>query len=138
MYFKGTLMLNTIRHIIDDDAKWWAMLLKFAETYKKQIVTGQQVIGFFNRESGLDLTPVFNQYLHYTSIPVLELRKKGKHLQYRWSADEPGFNMPMDIFISGAKTRIVPTHNWQKAGPIKSVTEIEADTQKFLIRVKKL
>lgn len=138
MYFKGTLMLNTIRHIIDDDAKWWAMLLKFAETYKKQIVTGQQVTGFFNRESGLDLTPVFNQYLHYTSIPVLELRKKGKHLQYRWSADEPGFNMPVDIFISRAKTRIVPTHNWQNAGPIKSVTEIEADTQKFLICVKKL
>ncbi|PHK22953.1 peptidase M1 [Nostoc linckia z15] len=137
MYFKGTLMLNTIRHIIDNDDKWWAMLLKFSKTYKKSIVTGDEVVQFFNRESGINLSPVFNQYLRYTTLPVLELRKKGKRLEYRWTTDEPEFKMPVDIYISGAKTRIVPTRYWQKAGPVKNLDAIKADTQKFLIRVNK-
>src|SRR5690606_32974746 len=48
MYYKGALMLNTIRHIVNDDDKWWAMLLKYSETYKKQVIEGQDVINFFS------------------------------------------------------------------------------------------
>ena len=27
MYYKGALMLNTIRHIINDDSKWWKLFI---------------------------------------------------------------------------------------------------------------
>ena len=26
MYYKGALLLNTLRHIVADDEKWWKML----------------------------------------------------------------------------------------------------------------
>src|SRR5262249_45597241 len=35
-YFKGALMLNTIRSVIDDDAKWWTLLHNFYQHFKYQ------------------------------------------------------------------------------------------------------
>ena len=48
MYYKGSLLLNTLRHVINNDTKWWEILLKYSETYKKQIIDTPTVIAFFN------------------------------------------------------------------------------------------
>ena len=40
MYYKGALMLNTIRNIVNDDLKWWRLILKylkFSEYFKINI-----------------------------------------------------------------------------------------------------
>ncbi|WP_136666935.1 M1 family metallopeptidase [Flavobacterium sp. H122] len=135
MYPKGALMLNTIRHIINDDAKWWKLILKYSETFKKQIVTNQQVVDFFNKESGINLTPVFNQYLRYTSIPELEIRKNGDSFEIRWKTEEPDFAMPVDLNIKGRKVRVNATNEWTKAGTkIKSVNDIQPDKLAFYIK----
>src|ERR1700728_2698315 len=33
-YFKGALMLNTLRSVVDDDAKWWTLLYNFYQQFK--------------------------------------------------------------------------------------------------------
>ncbi len=33
-YFKGALFLHTLRNVVDDDKKWWAMLKDYAEHFK--------------------------------------------------------------------------------------------------------
>jgi aminopeptidase N len=135
MYPKGALMLNTIRHIINDDVKWWALILKYSETFKKQIVTHDQVVDFFNKESGLDLTPIFNQYLRYTEIPKLELTRDKKGIAYRWVTNEKNFSMPVDVLVKDKKVRLNPTNDWQiLSEKVKSVSDVQPIKMKFFIK----
>lgn len=135
MYYKGSLLLNTLRHVINNDEKWWSLLLKYAETYKKQIIDTPTVIGFFNQESGYNLTPIFNQYLNYTTLPQLEIKAQGTSFQYRWVTEEPNFKMPIDIEIGSKKIRLEPSNDWKKSKePISSLEEIKVLTDKFYIK----
>lgn len=135
MYPKGALMLNTIRHILDDDSKWWKLILKYSETFKKQIVTHQQVVDFFNKESGINLTPVFNQYLRYTAIPKLEIRQNGSNFELRWKTEEPKFEMPIELIVKGKKIRVNGTNEWTKIeAKIKSISDVEPNKNAFYIK----
>ncbi len=138
-YFKGSLMLNTIRHIVNDDAKWWAMLLKFSETYKKQIIDTETVVAFFNKESGINLTPVFDQYLRYKNIPILQLRMNGNRFEYRWKTDVANFTMPVEVTAAGKSMRLNATNNWQSADTvIENIKSVEAARKKFFIKTETL
>jgi aminopeptidase N len=139
MYYKGALMLNTIRHIINDDSKWWKLLYSYSETFKKQIIDTKTVLDYFNKETGLDLSKVFEQYLTTTQIPKLKLSKEGKKLSYQWINCVANFNMPVDIFIKGIETRIYPTTSLQELKVDKKIKieEIEVATKQFFIKVEK-
>jgi aminopeptidase N len=138
MYPKGALMLNTLRHVINNDALWWKIILNYSETYRHKIIDTETVIAFFNKESGMNLTPIFNQYLKETSIPKLELRKSKKKFEYRWIASNPDFTMPIDIKIDGTEIRLYPTNEWHKSKQkIKNIEEIEVLTSKFFVKVNK-
>lgn len=138
MYYKGALMLNTIRHILNDDAKWWKLLLSYSEKFRHRIIDNRMVVAYFERETGLNLKPVFNQYLKYKNIPVLELKVTKKQLEYRWKTDEPNFAMPIDIKIKGKETRLQPTNEWQKSTfKVKKMKEVEVLTNEFFVDVEK-
>ncbi|HEY0091280.1 MAG TPA: M1 family metallopeptidase, partial [Flavobacterium sp.] len=109
MYNKGALMLNTIRHIINDDVKWWAILMKFSQTYRHAIIDTETTIKFFNDESGMDLTAVFSQYLRTINIPELNLRINKGNLEYKWQNVNADFNMPVDINVGKNMIRLLPT-----------------------------
>jgi aminopeptidase N len=138
MYFKGALMLNTIRHVINDDAKWWAMILKYSETYKKQIIDTQTVINFFNKESGMNLTPIFNQYLRTTTIPEFVYKTDGDDFYYSWNNVKKDFNMPIDIEYRKKKIRLYPTTSAQKIKlkKLKKSGSYQIYDNKFYIHLK--
>ena len=139
MYFKGALMLNSIRSIINDDAKWWKLIYDYSTTFRHQIVTTEIVIAYFNKQTGIDLTPVFNQYLRHKELPVLQLRKGNNRLEYRWKADVSGFNMPVDITLKNKTKRLHPAANWKTSDlKIKNILEIEVLQKKYLIDVELL
>jgi aminopeptidase N len=139
MYYKGALMLNTMRHIINDDAKWWKLIYDYSTTFKKQIIETATVVDFFNKQSERNLTPVFNQYLRYAKIPVLQLKLDGKNLQYRWVTDEPDFTMPIEVAVNGKNIRLEATNNWQStATEAASLTDVQPADKKFYIKVEKL
>jgi aminopeptidase N len=138
MYYKGALMLNTIRHILNDDAKWWKLLLSYSEKFRHKIIDNRMVLAYFERETGLNLKPVFNQYLKYKNIPVLELKITNKLLEYRWKTDEPNFAMPIDIKIKGKETRLQPTNEWQKSTfKVKKMKEVEVLTNEFFVDIER-
>jgi aminopeptidase N len=114
-YFKGALFLHTLRSIVNDDKLWFALLRDFYQRFKYQNIMTEDIVAYFNRKTGRNLTPVFNQYLRRTAIPALELKfdEANGTVSYRWKADEPGFTMPVRV---GAKDRwqiIEPTTEWK-------------------------
>ena len=73
-YFKGALFLNTLRSVVDDDPRWWALLHGFYQHFKYQNIMTEDVVQYFNQQTGMNLTPIFNQYLRHAALPVLELQ----------------------------------------------------------------
>jgi aminopeptidase N len=116
MYYKGGNMLHTIRQIVADDERWRGILRGLQLTFRHQTVTGQQVRDYISRQSGIDLSRVFQQYLETTEIPVLEYRIRGRTLSYRWANVVPGFDMPVRVTLSpGTYTLVHPSEQWKTA-----------------------
>jgi aminopeptidase N len=97
-YFKGALMLNTLRSVIGD-AKWFADIHDFYQHFKYQNIMTEQVVSWWNERTGMNLTPFFNEYLRHAAIPSLELQfdTAKQTVSYRWKADEAGFAMPIEV-----------------------------------------
>ncbi len=118
MYHKGQLVLNTLRSVIDNDQLWISILRGIQETYRYRTITYDTVVQYVNRRCGKDLSYFFEQYLKFPKPPRLEVitRKKGPTItaRYRWSADVPGFRMPIKATINGKGFDwISPTTTWQ-------------------------
>ena len=115
-YFKGALMINTLRSVIDDDAKWFADIHDFYQHFQYQNIMTEDVIAWWNQRTGMNLTAFFDEYLRHAAIPVLELkfdRAKGT-VAYRWSADEAGFAMPIKMGERDHLTLVTPvTTEWK-------------------------
>ena len=136
MYAKGALLLNTLRHIVNDDTKWWKLILDYANTFRHKIIDTETVITYFNKETGINLTSIFNQYLRHAAIPKLEIRKTKSKLAFRWKTDETKFNMPIDIEIKGNKTRVYPTTTWTTSKfKINKLNDVAILTNDFFINV---
>ena len=119
MYYKGALMLNTLRHVIDNDSLWFSLLKGIQSEFKYKTATTEQIVQYINQKAGMDYTWFFDQYLRFSDIPELELffdKKKGKnHLKYRWMTDVEGFKMPVKYTIGEGRTQFLyPTNDWQR------------------------
>lgn len=132
MYSKGANLLNTIRSIYNDDELWWKTLRDYTLTYRHQIIDTKTTEAFFDKVTDVDLKPVFDQYLRHTSLPELQLKKKGEKVLYRWKTDVEDFKMPVDVFIKEKETLIYPTGKWQSL-PITETSELEVNELKYYI-----
>ncbi len=114
MYYKGANMLHTIRELVDDDEKWRSVLRGLNETFYHQTVTTEQIENFIIDKTGLDLQPIFDQYLRTSDIAVLEYSVKRKKIMYRWTNCIESFNMPVVIEHKGERLALNPTTDFQK------------------------
>src|SRR4029450_8594943 len=114
MYFKGALFLNTLRNVVNDDARWWKLLRDFFQRFKYQNIMTEDVVAFFSAQLGQNVAPLFNQYLRRAELPTLELafNEAGGTVAYRWKADERDFAMPIRAGAPGTGTVIQPTKGW--------------------------
>jgi aminopeptidase N len=114
-YFKGTLFIGTLRSVVDDDAKWFALLHDFFQHFKYYNILTEDVVAYFNEKTGMNLTPIFDQYLRHTAIPTLELKfdAGAGTVQYRWKVDVAGFAMPVKVGDPMHWETIHPTEEWQ-------------------------
>lgn len=138
MYNKGANMLQTIRAVIGDDQKWKQILRGLNSEFGLKTTTTAQVVDFFNKETGLDLTGIFDQYLKYPVIPVLQLQDRGDGTTaYRWKADVKNFRMPVRVRTeqSGEWKVIEAGTDW-KTMPGTAET-IEADTLNYYIEISR-
>jgi aminopeptidase N len=138
-YFKGALMLNTLRSVVNDDAKWWALLKGFYQHYKYQNILTEDVVSYFNQQTGMNLTPIFDQYLRHAQIPRLELlfNEEPGLVMYKWRADEEKFAMPVRVGKPGEWQIIHPTTRWQWMKTPLSKDEFQVATELYYVDVNK-
>jgi len=137
MYPKGAVLLNMVRTIINDDEKWRTILRGLNSTFYHQTVTYDQVVNYINDQSGKNLLPVFDQYLHYKNLPTLELGVRDGKLLSRWIADAKGFTMPVLVRVKGGEYKfITPTTRFTPV-EIEGATKdnIEVDTFNYYIGI---
>jgi aminopeptidase N len=113
MYPKGGNMLHTIRHVINDDAKWLSILHGLNTEFWHQTVTTQQIESYISSKAGIDLSKAFDQYLRTTKIPLLRYSVNGKTLSFNYDRVVKGFAMPLRVTINGKERVITPTEATQ-------------------------
>ena len=112
MYPKSGNMLHSIRQVINDDEKFRMILRGLNKTFYHQTVTTKQVEDYINKESKINFSKVFDQYLRTVQIPVLEYKIDGYKLSYRYTNCVKGFNLPLKIKFK-TEQWIKPTEKWQ-------------------------
>ncbi len=134
MYYKGGNMLHTIRQLVGNDVKWRQLLRGMNKTFYHQTVTANQIEQYMTEQSGLNLKPVFDQYLRDVRIPTLEYRPVSTGIQYRWTNCVAGFAMPVRVCLgeSGPYHDLKPTSQW-KTLPAKNETTLTIDANYYAL-----
>lgn len=117
-------MLHTIRHIINDDAKWLSILRGLNADFWHQTVTTEQIESYITRKAGIDLSKVFDQYLRTTNIPLLKYTVNGKTVSFNYERVVKGFVMPIRVAINGKEVVIKP-------GELKQTFEFSEEIKTF-------
>jgi aminopeptidase N len=138
-YFKGALLLNTLRSVVNDDRRWWALLHNFYQHFKYQTILTEDVVRYFNQQLKMDLTPIFDQYLRHAGLPVLELKfdEARGEISYRWQADEPAFAMPVRVGTKEHWQIIQPTAEWKTMEMPLKKAEFQVATDLYYIDVRR-
>ena len=115
MYFKGSLMLHTLRNIINNDMIWFDIIMGISNDFKYKNIDTQDIVDYINEKTNKDFSIFFNQYLRYSNIPEFEykLQKEGRNtiLVCKWNAID-NFNMPLLINTGKEDFWIYPTNDF--------------------------
>jgi len=111
----------------------------FYQHFKYKNIMTEDVVAYFNQQTGMDLTPIFNQYLRRTAIPTLELKfdQTAATVAYRWKGDEAGFAMPLRVGAKDNWQIIHATTDWQTMKTSLKKDEFAVDTDHFYVNVEK-
>ena len=142
MYNKGSLMLHTLRSLIDDDKLWFEIIMGISNDFKYQTIDGQDIIDYINEKSGKDFKVFFNQYLENKEIPEFQYKliKNGRDitLMYRWDAIAK-FDMPILINTGLEDFWIYPNNNWKERNLGKfDMYDFRVVAELFYINIKKI
>jgi aminopeptidase N len=137
MYPKGANMLHTLRQLIEDDEKWRNILRGLNRTFYHQTVTTDQIENYLSKETGIDLTAFFNQYLRTIDIPTLEYKIENKQLKYRWTHIVDDFDMPIQVSINDKAQWLFPTVGWKTIDLETRNSSMKID-RNFYVNVSKL
>jgi aminopeptidase N len=139
MYFKGALFLNTLRSVVNDDKRWFALIHDVFQHFKYQNIMTEDMVAYFNQKTGMNLTPIFDEYLRHAALPVLELKfdDAAGTVSYRWKVDEPAFAMPIRV---GAKDKwqiVQPTTEWKTMKTPLKKDDFAVATDLYFVNVTK-
>lgn len=112
-YDKGAAVVHMIRVMMNDDEKFRQLLRRLNKDFYHKIVTSKQVEDYIIKFTGLDLKPLFDQYLRSTKIPKLEWYIKKKELFYRFTNTVPGFSLPLPVYTNKKSETLRVTSEWQ-------------------------
>lgn len=142
MYQKGSLMLHTLRSLIDNDSLWFSIIKGISEEFKYKIVDGIEIINYINEKVDLDLYYFFRQYLNNADIPIFEYKiqknGRGSTLLYRWNAIND-FNMNIKVNIGQKDLWLSPDSEWKEYGlGNNDIKSFNVRDDLFYVNVKKI
>ncbi|PQJ82936.1 peptidase M1 [Polaribacter glomeratus] len=112
VYAKSAVVLHTLRHALNDDTKWRAILTGLNKEFYHKTVTTAEVENYITKRSGLNLKLFFDQYLRTTQIPTLEYYFKENQFVYRWINTIVDFEMPLKVTLNNQELWITPKTKW--------------------------
>ena len=138
-YFKGALFLNTLRSVVDDDTRWWKIVRDYSVRFRYRNIMTEDLVKFFNGRTGMNLTPIFDQYLRHAALPALELRfqESDSTVSYRWKAGVKEFAMPLRVGRGTDWQLIRPTTEWKTMKTGLKKEEFEVATDRYYVDVIK-
>src|SRR6185503_20999249 len=94
---------------------WYALIRDMYQRFKYKTILTEDIVEFFNQQTGMNLTPIFNEYLRHAAVPMLELKfdENAGSVSYRWKASEKDFAMPIRVGDPIAWQLVRPTVEWQ-------------------------
>ncbi len=139
MYFKGALFLNTLRSIVDNDELWWEMVYDYSHHFRGKNIYTTDVLNYFNKYFERNFKYIFEQYLFFADLPLLQLKYEYDKVFYRWQANVDNFAMPIKAGLEGEFYFIYPSREWQSdfIGP-DDLSNWTVDTDRFYIDVEVL
>jgi aminopeptidase N len=113
IYFKGSLIMHTLRNLIGDDAFFRTVrtVVYGTETprpgnFAPRFGSTKEFIAAASKVSGRDLDWFFQAYLYQAALPELEAKRNGARLELAWKSATP-FPMPVEVRV-GKEVVTVP------------------------------
>ncbi len=115
VYYKGSLILHTLRQYIGDDA-FFRIIRRFVYNtakphpgnFKPHFMTTKVFIEIVNEETGMNMQWFFNAYLYQAKLPQLKMKKSGNSVSFSWHLESDktltgsnNFSMPLEISVNG-------------------------------------
>ncbi|MCB9185432.1 MAG: M1 family metallopeptidase [Flavobacteriales bacterium] len=114
MYYKGSWMIHTFRNVLNNDSLFRSILKGIAQEFKYRTVDGAEIIAYINMRAKYNYTALFDQYLRFSEIPVLQYKWNKNNLDLRWQAEAERFKMPVVYTTDGNEQRrsLVSVSDW--------------------------
>ncbi|TWI04580.1 peptidase M1-like protein [Luteimonas cucumeris] len=120
IYYKGSLVLHTLRHLIGDEDFFAVTRQAVYGTdkpvpgnFKPLYLSTPQYIDIVNRVTGQDYRWFFDVYLYQAALPDLVATRDAKGLDLRWKAPAgKPFPMPVQVRVNG-QDKTVPMKDGQ-------------------------
>jgi hypothetical protein len=108
IYYKGALVMHTLRNLIGDEAFFRAIRMEVYGTdtprpgnFAPRYGTTPEFIAAVNKAAGRDLSWFFQVYLYQAALPELVATRNGDRLDLSWkTTDQKPFPMPLEVRIS--------------------------------------
>jgi aminopeptidase N len=133
MYCKGGNLIHFIRQLMDDDEKFRQALRSMSATFYHAQVTTAEIESYWSKAAGMDLGPLFDQYLRTTEIPRIEYRIRKNSISFRWARCVEGFNLPIRVSLNGGTPQwIHPSGEWTKLSVEEKIVSFGIDPQFYV------
>lgn len=120
IYFKGALVLHTLRYAMDDDAAFLRAMRRIlyptpeseavADGRQARFVTTDDVIASFEAAAGRRLSDVFEVYLRQPTLPRLAVERGPTEWTLRWIVPEAAagavFDVPVPVRVGRETVRV--------------------------------
>ncbi len=128
MYSKGSNMLHTLRQVVNNDNLWAGILRGLNEEFYHATVTTKDIEDYMDRMvPDYNLSPIFDQYLRDTRVPLFVYSFSNGKFLYRWEDVVDGFNMPVKFRFDKEEYWLKPTTEWQSMDYPVNFTKCELD-----------
>ena len=110
IYSKGACVLNTLRHYLDDDGTWWALLRTFQARHRYGSATTEDFRALLEELTERDWSRFFEQWVYSPGFPRLTGRvhagQDGVHVDVDNPAEPTGFDVPLDLAWTESGARV--------------------------------
>lgn len=141
IYYKGALMLHTLRGLIGDRAFFTSIRrLVYGRAdpapgnFRTRVATTSEYQAIVAQEAGRNLDWFFDAYLRQAALPDLKTERKDGVLKLRWvTGDRAPFPLPVEVQVDGRLTTL-PMAGGRGEMPVPDGAHVLIDPMSKLLR----